>query len=180
MVELVSRRYSTAFFELAVEQNSVDTFYSQAKGIVEALKSEDDFVKVLNHPEVTLEQKQDILKNVFKDSINEAFYGLFNVILHKNREEDILAILEAFVAKCEEYKGIVEATVISARALTTVQVDKITEKLSNKLGKQIRVNTQVDASLIGGMIIYVDGKELDSSIKSYLEEQRKTLLANTK
>ncbi len=180
MVELVSRRYSAALFDLAVEANSVDTLYAEALGLVATLESETDFLKVINHPEVTLEQKLELLKNVFGGKISETFFGLFNVVLHKNREEEILAILQAFVAKCEEYKGIVEAVVISAKALNEAQVSKIKTKLSQNLNKEVRISTEIDESLIGGMVIYVDGKELDSSVKTYLEEQRKALLANTK
>ncbi len=180
MVELVSRRYSSALFELALEENSVDTLYADALGLVATLKSETEFLKVVNHPEVTLEEKAELLKKVFGGKISETFFGFFNVVLHKNREEELLSILEAFVAKCEEYKGIVEAVVISAKALNDAQVSKIKEKLSQNLNKEVRVSTTVDESLIGGMVIYVDGKELDSSVKTYLEEQRKTLLTNTK
>ncbi len=180
MAELVSRRYSTALFDLAVEEGSVDTLYTDAVGLVEVLKTETEFLKVVNHPEVTLAQKEELFKNVFGGKINETFFGFFNVILHKNREEDLLAILQAFVAKCEDYKGIVEAVVVSAKALNDTQVNKIKEKLSQNLNKVIRITTEVDASLIGGMVIYVDGKELDSSVRTYLEEQRKALLAETK
>ncbi len=180
MVELVSRRYSTAFFELAVEQNMVDTLYNEATILVDTLRSEQDFVSVINHPEVTFEQKFDLLKNVFEGKINELFFGLFNIVLIKNREEDLLGILVSFVQKCEEYKGIVEAKVISAKALNEAQITKIQDKLSKNLNKVVRVTTDVDASLIGGMVIYVDGKELDSSVKKYLADTRNNLLTNAK
>ncbi len=180
MAELVSRRYSTALFDLAVESNSVDTLYAEASSLVKTLKNETDFLKVINHPEVTLEQKEELFNTIFKGKISETFFGLFNVVLHKNREEELIAILDAFIAKCEELKGIVEATVVSARALTDIQVNKIKEKLSQNLNKEVRVRTAIDKNLIGGMVIYVDGRELDSSVKTYLEEQRKNLLQNTK
>ncbi len=180
MVELVSRRYSTAFFELAVEQNIVDTLYKEATILVETLSNEQDFVQVINHPEVTFEQKFDLLKNVFEGKINELFFGLFNIVLIKNREEDLLGILVSFVQKCEEYTGIVEAKVVSATALTDAQLTKIKDKLSKNLNKEVKVTAEVDVSLIGGMIIYVDGKELDSTVKKYLADTRQNLLTNAR
>lgn len=180
MAELVARRYSTALFDIAVEEGSVDTLYAEAELLVETLKNENNFLQVINHPEVTFEQKFELLKSVFGGKINETFFGFFNIVLHKNHEDEFLNILEAFVEKCEEYKGIVEAVVVSAKALSDAQVDKIKEQISKNLNKQVRITTNVDETLLGGMVIYVDGKVLDSSIKKYLVDSRKDLLSNTK
>ncbi len=180
MAELVSRRYAAAFFDIAVEENNVDTLYNEAVALVESLKAEEDFLAVINHPEVTFEQKLELFKNVFSGKISETFFGLFNIVLEKNREEEILKILQLFIAKCEEYKGIVEALVVSATELNNDKIEKIKQQISKNLNKQVRISTQIDESIIGGIVIYVEGRVIDSSIKKYLEDQRKELLENVK
>ncbi len=180
MAELVSRRYSAALFDIAVENNNVDTLYTEAITLVETLKVEKDFLTVINHPEVTFEQKEELFKNVFGGKIDEIFLGFFHVVMQKNREENLLSILELFVAKCEEYKGIVEAHIVSAISLNETQLNNIKNKISSNMNKQVRISTEIDTSLIGGLVIYIDGKVIDSSVKKYLEDQRKELLSNTK
>jgi len=169
MAQLTANRYANALFELALETNKIDLFNDEIKTVSEVLKSDSKFMDVLNHPQINSEEKMSIFTNAFKGKISNEILGLFNVVLTKNREDELINILEVFMEKVENYKGIVKAEVISAVKLTSDQIDRIKQNLSKNLNKQVIIDTCVDCSLIGGMIIKVDGHVIDGSIKSKLD-----------
>ena len=101
--------------------------------------------------------------------------GLLVLIIRKNREEYILDILNSFLNRIKEYKGIVTATVITAVALSNEQINLIKAKLTNSLKKQVQIETQIDQSIIGGLIIRVGDSILDASIGGKLQSLKASL-----
>lgn len=71
MAKLVSKTYGDALFELAVESDRVDEFFEEAKGILSILESNEEFVKMMNHPQIVKEEKVEILENIFLDGFPE-------------------------------------------------------------------------------------------------------------
>ncbi len=175
MAQLVGRRYADALFNLAKETNSIDTYLEQVKCVQEVLaKTELD--KIFTNPRMLAEEKLHIMENSFNDALDKNILGLFALVFRKNRDADINDILEAFVSKVEEFKGLSTAHVKSAVELTPEQIKSIEEKLTNKLKKQVTVVAEVDQTLIGGLWIKVDGYVVDSTIKNHIEAIRTLLL----
>ena len=96
----------------------------------------------------------------------------------KNRETEILNILETFLNLVKEYKGITTAFIYSATQLSDSQLSAIKEKLSKKLNKDVIIKAYIQPELIGGMLINVDGKVIDNSIKKSLVDIKKSLINN--
>ncbi|MDE6357227.1 MAG: ATP synthase F1 subunit delta, partial [Eubacteriales bacterium] len=86
--------------------------------------------------------------------------------------------LETFLNLVKEDKGITTAFVYSATKLTESQIEAIKEKLSKKLNKEVIIEAKEQPELIGGMLINVDGKVIDNSIKKGLEDIKKSLINN--
>ena len=91
----------------------------------------------------------------------------------------MIEILDTFLKKVLDYKGIVTAVVESAVPLSEKKLNEIKEKLSNKLNKQVDVEALVEPELIGGLKITVEGRVIDNTVKSQLENMKKAML-NTK
>ncbi len=176
MAQLIANRYANALFELALESGKLDLIEDEVKLVIETLNSDKDFIAVLNHPQITGKEKNDILENAFKGKISDEIMGLFSVVMRKNREAEISDILNAFVRKTEEYKGIETAFVTSAAPLSEQQISSIKDKLSQNLNKQIYIQADVDESLLGGIRIRVAGHVVDGSIKKQLDDLKKQLL----
>lgn len=177
MAQLISGRYAEALFKLALENNCIDKYSEEIKLIYDALVSDDEALRVLNHPQISSEIKLDILSNAFKGSVSQEVMGLLTVIFRKNREKELIDILDTFLSKVLDYKGIVTAVVESAAKLNEEKLDEIKEKLSIKLNKQVRIEAKVVPELIGGVKIIVMGHVIDNTVKSQLEAMKKSLLA---
>ncbi|MGN1318384.1 MAG: F0F1 ATP synthase subunit delta [Lachnospirales bacterium] len=175
---LIPTRYATALFDLALENNSVDKYYDDVKLVYNTISADKKLVEVLNHPQISGEEKLDILKKAFSQYVLVDVIGFFDVIFRKNRENELLDILSAFIKKAEDYKGICYAKVESAEALSEKTLENIKQKLSNNLNKQVSIEAKVDPKLLGGLKITVEGHIIDSTIKSQIERLKKQLLSS--
>lgn len=176
MAKLISNRYATALFELALELKKLDKFNNEVEFVYNSIINDSKFIGVLNHPQVGSDEKMSMLENIFKGNVSDEILGLFSVILRKNREAEITEILSLFLDKVKDYKGIVTAYVYSAAPLKDEQIDSIKQKLSQKLNKQVIIQTEICKDLIGGIKINVDGHVIDASIKKQIENLKKQLL----
>ncbi len=176
MAQLVANRYANALFDLALENSKIDVFEEEIKLVLDTIKSDKEFLLVLNHPQVSGDEKFDVLEKAFKGKISDEIIGLFSVALRKNRETEIVNMLELFVKKAEDHKGIETAYVTSAIPLTDAQLTSIKEKLSQNLNKQIFIQADVDSSLLGGVRIKVAGHVIDGTIKAKLDDLKSQLL----
>lgn len=175
MAKLVSRRYANALFELALERNQIDRFDKEVKMIYGSITDDKKFSNVLNHPQITGDEKMKMFENIFKGKISEDILGLFHLVLRKNREAELIEILSVFIDKVREYKRITTAYVSSAKPLSKTQLNDIKAKLSQNLNKQVDIEASVVPELIGGVRILVDGHVIDGTIKKQIDELKKQL-----
>lgn len=175
MAKLIARRYANALFELAQESNRIDRFDEEVKMVYGSINDNDEFRTVLNHPQLSAEEKMAMLENVFKDSVCEDILGLFHLVLRKNREAELIEILSVFIDKVREFKRITTAYVFSAKPLSENQLKEIEVKLSQNLNKQVNIEASVEPELIGGVRILVDGHVIDGTIKKQISELKKRL-----
>lgn len=176
MAQLAAARYANALFELALEANKIDAFDEEVKFVAATCDGDKEFFAVLNHPQISGDEKMKVLESAFKGKISDEIIGLFSVVFKKNREAELIDILQKFIEKVEEHKGIVTAKVSSAKPLSEKQITDIKEKLSQNLNKQVFIEAVVEPSLIGGVCIAVDGHVIDGTIKSQIAEMKKQLL----
>ena len=176
MAKLVANRYAEALFSIAIEEDKLSEYENEIQFIYDAFATDKEFLDIINHPQVAFSEKISIMENSFKDHVADDIIGLFALVFQKNREADIMNILQRFLTKTKEHNRIVTATVISAVALNEKQIDQIQKNLSKKLDKQVEIQTSVDQTLIGGLKVHVDGKIIDSTISYHLLDLKKILL----
>jgi F-type H+-transporting ATPase subunit delta len=185
MAQLTKTRYARALFALAKERDQVDTYYAQAKFFKRVFETEKDFLSVIVHPSIPSAQKAKILTDTFAQKtfdfdgetgeISGDFLGLFQLMLRKNRETAIPDVLESFLDLVREHKGIAVASVTSVAPLSKVQLEKLKGVLSEKLGKELEIETTADESLLTGLRVLVCGKVIDMTGKYELERMKKLL-----
>ncbi len=177
MAKLISKTYGDALFELAVEDGKVDVFMEEISGLLEVLRSEAEFTKLMNHPKIPKEEKVQVAKNVFSGRISEEIVGFLTLIIQKDRYGEAEAILEYFLNQVKEYKGIGVAYVKTAVALTEIQKKQVEERLLQTTKyRQMEMHFSEDKALIGGMVIRIGDRVVDSSISTKLEELQKQLM----
>lgn len=176
MAKLVSTTYGDALFDLALEENKVDELYEEIQALDRSFQENEELLKLLNHPEVIKEEKLSVIDNVFKGRVSDESVGFLRIIVEKDRYNDIPAIFAHFLHCVKEYKGIGSASVTSAAELTDDQKKRLTERLlATTRYNTFETNYTVDPGLLGGMIIRIEDRVMDSSLKSQLDRLTRQL-----
>lgn len=176
MAKLVSKTYGEALFELAKEQNTLDAVQEEAVAILEIFEQNEELVKLLNHPKISKEEKIAVIENIFKGRASDEMVGFLVLIVEKGRYNEIRQIFTYFLEQIKEFKRIGVAYVTSATPLTAEQQKKIEEKLlATTKYIQFEMHFDVDQSLIGGMVIRIGDRVVDSSIRTKLNQMTQTL-----
>lgn len=176
MAKLVSGTYGEALFELAVEEKKEDQFLEEVLAAKEVLAKNPELSQLMNHPKILKEEKEDVIKNIFSGRFSDELTGFFLLILQKDRYTEIDAILDYFISKMKEHKGIGTAYVTTAVSLKDNQKKEIESKLlATTSYKEMEMHYDEDASLIGGMVIRIGDRVVDSSIRTKLDRMTKEL-----
>jgi F-type H+-transporting ATPase subunit delta len=178
MAKLVSQTYAEALFEIAVEENTTSQLLEEATAIRDIIRNNTEFGQFMNHPKIIKEDKITVVKNVFEGKVSKDIVGLIITVIEKDRYSDIDAILTEFIAKVKEYNHIGTAYITTAIALNDNEKnDIVTKLLSTTKYETIDCIYKVDESLIGGMVIKIGDRVVDSSIRTKLEKLERQLLA---
>ena len=169
MAKLIAGTYGDALFELAVEQNLTDSVMQEIDFLQTVLKENSDFEKILMHPEIPKQKKLQLIENVFKGRISDALTGFLRIVVTKGRYENLPDIFAYFIARVKEYKKIGIAQVVSAIPLRDEQKQKIEQKLLETTHYETMENDyNVEESSIGGLMIRIVDRVVDSTIRSKL------------
>ena len=171
-----AKRYSLALFELANESNLLSQVEKNSSALLSLISKNKDFNNFIKDPTIS----QDILINTIKAistnfKLENLFENFLNFLITKRRFFYIDQILKNFVETCSEKRGEIKAEIKSAKALTPLEVDKITEELSNNFSSKIKLNYIHDQNLIGGLIVQVGSTMIDTSIKNKLLQIENTM-----
>ncbi len=165
----IAQRYAKAVFELAKEGKSVDKIESDLEALESALADSADFNALIHSPIYTRdEQAAAVAALAEKMGLTPTMTNVLGLMAAKRRLfvlPQLVASLRAIIA---EDKGEVTAEVTSAKALTKEQSDKLTKLLADRTGKTVKIKSSVDESLIGGIVVKVGSKMIDTSIASRL------------
>ena len=170
MAKLVANSYGEALFELALEKNALDDMLQEVVCIQNVIEENADFRKFLSHPQISKEEKISVVEKVFKEKASNDIVGLLVMIVKKDRSNEIDAIFDYFVKKVKEYNHVGVASVTSAIELSDTQKKKIVDRLIDLTDyKEFEISYTVDKNILGGLIIRIGDRVVDSSLKNKLE-----------
>ena len=176
MAKLVSKAYGDALFAVALESNRMDEFFEAVKGVADILRTNDEFGKLMNHPKIIKEDKVKIVEEAFSNNIPKEIVGIMTLLITKGRANEMLSVFEYFIELVKEEKKIGRADVVTAVELSKEQKAKVEQKLLDTTKYEtFEMNYSVDTSLIGGMVIRIGDRVVDSSIKTKLFELTREL-----
>ena len=164
--DVAGRRYATAILEIARDSNTLDSWSEAVEGLG-GLTAQPGYSEALQSDGMTDEAFQSIVKRVIPDISTEQM-NLFRLLRRKNRLILGPSIQSFFQELVDEERNIARAMVTSAVELDGTQADDIAGKLSDALGKNIIIETRVDESIIGGLVIRVGDQLIDASTRGQL------------
>ncbi|MBO2521886.1 MAG: ATP synthase F1 subunit delta [Clostridia bacterium] len=165
----LARRYGEALGELAREHNLLDQIEEELALVRETLTSEPRLLRVLEDQNVTAEAKDQLIQSLFGKRLSRYALNFLRLVVKKQREAYLLDMIDAYVAYANEKRGIVEVEITAAAPLTDEQAKLLTEKLSRVTGQKVRLMTQIDEAILGGVIARIGDLVMDGSVRTRLE-----------
>lgn len=170
MAELISKRYASSLFEVGLELNNIDEFQNQLGLIKKTFESEEKLLQILEHPRISKNEKRDLIDSIFKKEVSQEVLNFLFIIIDKRREKNIIDIIREYDILFKEHQGILDIEAVTAVPMIGSTKDKLQSILKDKFQKEINLSNLVDASIIGGVILKMGEKIIDSSIEGQLKE----------
>ena len=170
MADIVSERYALSLYEVAAEEKKEKAYLDELTAVSKAFAREPDFLKMLHTPSIALEDKQNVLRKVFEGRIETFLLNFLMLITEKGRVGLIHDMREAYKEHYYFENGIVEVRAITAKPMSAALTEKLKAKMSAVTGKQVVLETSVDESLIGGIVVKLGNEQFDTSLRTRLNE----------
>ncbi len=176
MAKLVSGTYGEALFEIALEEQKMDSLQEEVAAVRAALQGNQALSKLMNHPKVSKDEKVALIEDIFKECVSGELTGLMRMVVEKGHYNELDGIFEYFLNRVKEHKNIGTAYVTSAMELSDAQKAAVVKRLSETTKYvEFDMHYQVDAALIGGMVIQIGDRVVDSSIQTKLHDLTREL-----
>ncbi len=166
----ISVRYSKAIFELAKEQNILDTIYSDFKLIQKSIEDNTDFYQIFTNPVIKIKDKIHLLKIVFETNVSILTLKFLNLLVENNRESYISDIARDFAGLYRKDKNIKEIVLTTATNIDKTIFDNFTNNVSRELNCKVEIRDEVKPDMIGGVVVRIDNMQLDMSVATQLKE----------
>lgn len=175
----LASRYAKSILDLAVEKNQLDEVYQDMKFILQVCKTNPDFVAVLRSPVIKETAKGKILRSVAQDRVGPLTAGFVRLLILKARELHLPEIAASFVEQYNEIRDIHKVKITTAVPISEDLKKSILLKSMREVPlERIELETVVDESLIGGIILEIEGRLIDASIRRELKEVKMQFLNN--
>ena len=172
----IAGRYATAVFDLAKESKGLPAVEKDLNALDDALRESADLRALITSPVYSRDEQGTAMAAVAKKmKLGKVVSNTIALMASKRRLFALPAMIGSVKALIAREKGEVTAEVVSAKALTKTQSDKLAKTLKAKFGKDIRINATVDESIIGGLVVKVGSKMIDSSIASKLSKLQNSM-----
>mgnify|MGYP003784732749 FL=1 len=161
---MISKRYGKALLLLAEEKNLIDQFEKDLIDINATINADENLKQIWLSFRIGPSAKKDTIKKLFKGKVADDIIKFLMLIIDKNREAYLGDIVTAYRQVADISRNIVEAEVTTAVQLTDKDFRGLQEKLSVVTGKNVRLRTKVNPSLIGGVIVKIGDQIIDGSV----------------
>ncbi len=176
-LSLLAAQYSQALLELALDQGNAEVIQSDLKSINQTISADPKLGLVLKHPSVPFNEKKDLLVQLFQGKVQPLTLKLLDLLANKRRLSLLSEIAVQYHKALLKQENIVTATLTSAQSLSDGEYQLLQSKLAEQLGKKLELTTQVDESLIAGIVLTIGDQVIDGSISGKLKAMEKQLLS---
>lgn len=165
----VAKRYARALFEVVKERGKIDAVEAELKLAAATFSSNRDLANVMSHPQVSEEDKKQLVDDLFRAHLSEETLNLLMILIENGRQAHLNEITNAYVALANEERGIVDALVTTAKPLSEAEQAQIAEQFGAALQRKVRVEAVVDPAILGGAVVKIGDRLYDGSLKTKLE-----------
>lgn len=165
----VAKKYSTALFLSVKEKGIFDQADAQMLALKQVVDGDRRLLNFLTAPQVSDEAKVALVTDVFGPRMERLLVEFLQMLVRKNRIDFLPEIIEEFDRHVKAEKGISAVTAITAVPMTEAEKRELSARLKAKTAMTIELETRVDASIIGGMILLMHNQIIDGSVRHGLD-----------
>jgi F-type H+-transporting ATPase subunit delta len=175
----IAQPYAEALLELS-NKGSIDNLINDLNYIHSSLSSSKDLEKTLSNPLVNITAKKNILKAIFSEKIDNSTLRFLLVLCDRGRTSYMKSIVEKSLELAYQYARVETVEVVTAIQFTSAQQESLTAKLKKMTNaEQIKLEITINPSLLGGFIVKIKSKIIDTSIRGQLRQLSSYLGAST-
>jgi F-type H+-transporting ATPase subunit delta len=165
----VAERYASSLFELALEEGAVDTVSSDLDAFQKMLDESADLKRFIGSPVFSSDEQLKAIEAIAAKAGISGFFANFLKVVARNRRLFALSgMIKSFRQIAAEHRGEISAEVTSTHALTPAQEDELKAALHGVTGKNVAIAVTVDPSILGGLIVKVGSRQIDTSLRTKL------------
>lgn len=177
-ISIISQRYALALFNLALEMNILDRVSSDMNLVLEVTRENPEFRRLLASPIIPERKKGSILKGIFEKHLDPLSFRFLQLVTRKEREVYLGNICGHFAILYKKHKNIITIEITAAYPIDDEIRIKIIELIEEKQQKTVELIEKIDENIIGGIVLRVDDKKFDASLRRQLLRLRKVFDKN--
>ncbi len=170
----IARPYAQAVFDLAKETGRFEE-WSQHLALLTEVAEHPDFMALVGDPRIAREQVLDVVMEITGDQLDDQARNFVKILSHYRRLPALSQITRQYEQLRAEDEGIVEAELEAAYELNAEQQAQLTEALQSRLGRRVRLTSQVNEDLVGGAVVRAGDWVIDGSIRARLDKLASSL-----
>ncbi len=160
---------------LATEENAVDVFYTDLKSAKAAFSDNAEYTELLLSPGISKAERLGCIEAVFGGRLSTHILSFLQLLCEKGKISELSLIFDEYEKLREALNQTAKAVVTSAVELSDTQRQGLIKALQKRTGKKITLKTVIDKSVLGGLLITLDGEVIDGSVKQSLRHVREVI-----
>ena len=165
----IARLYGGSMYELAAQEQLTDTVLEQMQVIRQLFRENPDYVRLLSEPSIPKEERADLLETAFGNEAERYLVNFLKLLCDRGILGDYAGCCEEYTRRYNADHNIATAVVTSAVALSDEQMAALKDKLEKISGKTVTLTQKTDPSVLAGLKVELEGKQLDGTVKSRLD-----------
>ncbi len=169
---LVAQRYAQALYDTAQQTECLEDVDRDVALIRDSLSGSRELVLLFDSPIIPRERKLAVIRALFRDRLHQTTMRFMELLVEKRREDIFRSVVQSYGRLRDEQLGVAEALARSAQSLSSEELETIRSSLESMTGKSIRLRTEVDHSLVGGLVVRIGDMVYDGSVRNKLQALR--------
>lgn len=171
----MNKEYAEALFALSCENNCQKDYSLSLNTVLKFIEETPDYLSFLSSPGIPLGDRLSALDEAFGEILPEYVLSFLKLLCEKSRIQDIRECVAEFDALVDACENITVATVTSAVELSDKQKETLKSRLDKMSGTDVVLECSVDEGLIGGIVVEIDGKVIDGSLRHNLNNVKEVI-----
>ena len=174
-----AKMYGGSLYDLAAEEGLETRILGELDEVQQLLKQNPDYLRLLSTPSIPKKERCGLLDEALRGQVHLYVLNFLKILCEKGTLRELSGCARAYRVRYNQAHGILEATATTAVAMTEQQAKALHAKLESLTGKTIDLKTKVDAKVLGGIRLDIEGTELDGTVQNRLASLRRDIAAVT-